>query len=105
MINKTSNKNAGSTKLEAFIVEPILMACMDDATIEEIGKRIEIQIPSHLSITKEYLFFLVEFGLVFYDGRRRIFSIGNEGWEMIHTLSRKKKSNVVDIKDIVIIIG
>ncbi len=102
MARKTYGKNSMYPELQAFIVEPILVACMDDATLDDIAKAIELYIPSPLPILKDYLFFLVEYGLVSYNGQKRLFSIDDEGWGMMHLLSRQKRINGIDSKDIVI---
>ncbi len=102
MVRKTYNKNSRSPDLQAFIVEPILVACMDDATIDEIAKEIATVIPSPYPILKDYLFFLIEYGLVSYNGLKRLFSIDDGGWEMMHLLGRQKRIDGIDIKDIVI---
>ncbi|MDQ4073105.1 MAG: hypothetical protein M3162_02240 [Thermoproteota archaeon] len=102
MANKTYSKNSQSPELQAFIVEPILVACMDDAAMDDIAKEVGKVIPSPFPILKDYLFFLIEYGLVSYNGQKRLFSMDDGGWEMMHLLRRQKRINGIDSKDIVI---
>jgi predicted transcriptional regulator len=104
MHNKIHNKNSKSPELQAFIVEPILIACMDDASIKDISKKAEMTLPSQLPILKHYLFYLIEYGFISYNGQRKYFSIEEEGWKMLHMISKEKKGNSIDSKDIVIIL-
>jgi len=104
MNNKTSNKKSSPPELQAFIVEPILNACIDDASMNDIARRAGLIGSSKIPILKYYLFYLIEYGFISYNGQKNVFSIEEEGWKMLHIINKKKKGDSIGSKDIVIIL-
>jgi hypothetical protein len=53
---------------------------------------------------KMYLFYMIEYGLVSYDGQKRVFTIEDGGIDLFDMINEEKTKHRTDIDDITIIL-
>jgi predicted transcriptional regulator len=76
-----------SLKLEAELVEIILEASANETTFSELRYLLSYAgLPHHT--LKKYLFFLIEYNLICYEGRDKVFVITKDGWNLLSTTAR-----------------
>ena len=102
-INNNNNiKSIKSPKLQGVIVEPILVYCINGISICELSFEIQRVIPLPYKALKKYLFYLISYELLSYDGQRQIYI--TEDGEIINLLDRigeEKRMTMTDTEDIV----
>lgn len=90
-----------SQELEAIIVEQILAICTNGARFNELKDAIQrIASFSHY-ILKKYLFYLIEYGTISYQGQNRVYVITWEGLNLLSIINIEKRIRQSD-RDIVI---
>jgi len=92
-----------SPKLQGFIVEPILMLCIDGSSFYEIASSLGESLLISSNMIKRYLFFLINYDLVSYNGQKRVFTIEIGGIKILSLIDNEKKEKT-RIEDIVITI-
>jgi predicted transcriptional regulator len=99
----THNKDIESPELQANIVDPILKLCVNKPHMLEISLKIQkmLSLPSY--IIKIYLFYLIDYEVISYDGQRKIFTITDGGYELLDTIEKETRRQKKDIKDISIV--
>jgi predicted transcriptional regulator len=96
------NKDIKPPNLEASIVEPILTICIDGSSIFEISWKIQtITRLSHTTI-KRYLFYLIDYEVIIYEGQKQTFKTTNEGHNLLGLIDKEKRQENMDIHDITI---
>ncbi len=104
MNSTASKKKIKSAKLQAVIVEHILVFCIKESSFYElIFETQRIFRLSHTTI-KKYLFYLISYELVSYDGRKQVYMTEDGGFDLLHAIKREKKMTMVNSEDIVITI-
>ena len=91
-----------SPELKAIIVEQILVVCVNRTRFNElfdIVRRIT-SLPRY--ILKKYLFQLIEYGIISYQGENQVYVITRTGLELLSIVNREKRTTQLDFKDIVI---
>ena len=83
--------------VDADMVKQILETCTSGATIVKLTKNIR-----DLPYLKEYLFYLVTFGLISYHGKRRLYKLTNKGCELLLLINDSVASPNSSGEDIVI---
>jgi predicted transcriptional regulator len=83
-----------SLKLEAELVEVILEACANETTFSELGYLLDYAYLPRDTL-KRYLFFLIEYDLISYNGRNKVLVITKEGWDVLSTASRTGIKSIV----------
>ena len=78
-------------RLDVKIVESILKACANEATILKL---LYIARISYHSL-KKYLFYLIEYDCITYQGEERAYKIGYEGWKLLSEIKTVKKIMMV----------
>jgi len=98
-----NNLNIEPPELQSLYLEPILIlywrysfTCL----LEIIHKKLSLP-RSRLKI-KKYLFHLINYKLVIYDGQRKIFLTKNEGINLLFSIYKEKKINKINSEDLVI---
>jgi hypothetical protein len=100
----TNQKNTKSPKLRALIVESILTSCVNGVSIYELSLKIQRIWPFPKRSLKKYLFFLINYELVSYDGQRQLFITEEGGLDLLHMINKEKKMTMANSEDIVITI-
>ncbi len=92
------NHKENSIYLKVSIVEPILVSCIEDASLSHLIIRLR-EVASK-SVLKEYLFHLVTGLFIGYDGKNKIFRISNCGLELLNLIYVQRERNIVDYADL-----
>jgi predicted transcriptional regulator len=69
------------------IVEYILLLCAGEATFDDL---IRFVISSSHIILKKYLFYLIEYDLISYNGQRQTYSVNDKGLEVLSRMIENK---------------
>jgi predicted transcriptional regulator len=96
------NKDIKSPELEASIVEPMLTICIEGLSIFEISWKIQTMMVLPYIIIKRYLFYLMDYEVMRYDGQKQIFTTTYEGHNLLDMIDKEKKQENNDINDIII---
>ena len=93
-----------SPKLKAVIVESILVYCHDGASICELSFEIQRIMPLPYNALKKYLFYLISYEILSYDGQRQVYVMEDGGYDLLDAINREKRKTMVNSEDIVITI-
>lgn len=99
----THNKDIEFPELQANIVEPILILCINKSSMFEISWKIQTMLSLPSYIIKNYLFYLIDYEVISYDGQKRIFTITDGGYELLYMIEKETRQENKDIKDISIV--
>jgi hypothetical protein len=90
--------------LQGCIVEPILLSCINGSFIYDIASSLQKILPISYDNLKMYLFYLIDYDLMSYNGQNQIFIIEDSGYDLLEMIDKEKRQGKNDIKDIVITI-
>jgi predicted transcriptional regulator len=76
--------------LSGNLIESILEACSNEASISEM-----INAGTSYYTIKKCLFYLIEFGMISYNGEKRVYHIRYEGWNLLSHINAAKKEMMV----------
>jgi predicted transcriptional regulator len=96
------NKGIKTPELKASIVEPMLTICIEGLSILEISWKIQTMMVLPFIIIKRYLFYLIDYEVMRYDGQKQIFTTTDEGHNLLDMIDKEKKQENNDINDITI---
>ena len=98
-----NNLNIEPPELQSLYLEPILIlywrysfTCL----LEIIHKKLSLP-RSRLKI-KKYLFHLINYELVIYDGQRKIYTTNAEGINLLFSIYKEKKLNKINSEDLMV---
>jgi predicted transcriptional regulator len=91
-----------SQELEAIIVEQILAICINGARFNELKDVTQRVASFSRYILKKYLFHLIEYGIISYQGQSQVYVITWEGLNLLSIINIEKRIRHSDIEDIVI---
>jgi hypothetical protein len=69
------------------IVECILLLCLRGATFDGLMRLLHLSSPGLL---KKYLFYLIDYDLIFYNGQNQVYMINNIGLEVLSRIIKEK---------------
>jgi hypothetical protein len=101
-MNVIHNNDSKSPVLQAVIIEPILISCINKASFYVLALAIQKMIPISIIEIKKYLFYLVDYGLVSYNGLQQVFTIEEGGFGLLDMIDREKRQEKINLKDITI---
>ncbi|MGN6346196.1 MAG: hypothetical protein ACTHME_00685 [Candidatus Nitrosocosmicus sp.] len=98
-------------RLQAIIVESILLSCNDGSSFNNLVLILQRKLfpssssprPSHHMI-KKHLFHLINYDLIKYSGQKQKYYLQDEGFDLLNWIKKEKIKLDVDIKDILITI-
>jgi predicted transcriptional regulator len=91
-----------SPELKAIIVEQILVVCVSRTRFYKLFDTIR-RITSFSRYTlKKYLFHLIEYGILSYQGENQVYVITRTGLDLLSIINVEKRITQLDIKDIAI---
>src|ERR687897_2962624 len=90
-----------SQELEAIIVDQILAICINGARFNELKDVTQRVASFSRYILKKYLFYLIEYGIISYQGQNQVYVITWEGLNLLSIINIEKRIRHSD-KDIVI---
>jgi predicted transcriptional regulator len=102
--NNNNNNNIRSPELKASIIEPILLHCINGVSICELSCEIQRLLPLPYNTLKKYLFYLVSYELISYNGQRQVYVTEDGGLDLLHKINREKRDTMVNNEDIIITI-
>jgi DNA-binding HxlR family transcriptional regulator len=83
-----------SPELEAVIVEQILVVCVNRTRFNELFDTIR-RITSFSRFTlKKYLFHLIEYGIISYQGKNQMYVTTRTGLDLLSIINREKRQQV-----------
>ena len=102
-IQKKKNiKNIEWPELQGAIIEPLLTSCLKKSSFNDIAYSIQKIMQISFRDLKRYLFYLIEYGLVSYDGQNQKFTIEDGGFDLLDMINEEKIQERTDINDITI---
>jgi hypothetical protein len=102
-INNNNNiKSIKSPKLQGEIVESILIYCINGISICELSFEIQKVIPLPHTTLKKYLFYLINYELLSYDGQHQIYITEDGGLDLLDRIGEEKRMTMTNTEDIVI---
>jgi predicted transcriptional regulator len=99
---KDQEKTKNILVMEAVIFQPILLMCLRGSSIQRINLNIQRLLPISSELIKKYLFYLVEYGLISYEGSRRSYFSTNEGITLLVKIERKKVTEKLTTSDLLL---
>ena len=101
-MNINHNKEIELPKLRADIIEFILTSCSKGESIECLLYNEKSLASFNKNIIKKYLFFLIEYEIVSYNGQKQIFIIEKKGYDLLNIIEEEKRNGNTDIHNILI---
>jgi Tfp pilus assembly ATPase PilU len=99
---KDQEKTKNILVMEAVIFQPILLICLRGSSIQRINLNIQRLLPISSELIKKYLFYLIEYGLISYDGSSRSYFSSNEGITLLVKIERKKVTEKLTTSDLLL---
>jgi hypothetical protein len=96
------NKDIKSPALQAAVVEAILKLCVNGITMYDLKLKTDSILSLMYDIAKKYLFYLIDYGLVSYNGQKQIFVIEDGGNDLLCMIEKKKRQLTTNINNITI---
>ncbi len=92
-------------ELQSVIIESILTSCINGSTINHHMYAMQRILPLFsYAILKKYLFYLIDYELVSYNGKDQTFVIEVGGHDLLEWIKINEKNKITRSKDVVIII-
>jgi hypothetical protein len=102
-VNRTfTNKNANSVCLRVAITEPILVACIDGASLSEICLGVQKTISTTKRDIRNYLFHFINTFLVSYKGIRKMYFITPRGLDVLELIYFQRERGIGNYADLTI---
>ncbi|HKR74040.1 MAG TPA: hypothetical protein VJR94_08005 [Candidatus Nitrosocosmicus sp.] len=97
----TSDKKSGEKiVMKAVILQPILMSCFEGVTISHLYSTISSIISIDKEAVKKYLFYMIEFNLITYQGKIKSFFIANDGINLLLQIESMKSRESLNTNQI-----
>ena len=90
------------TGIKGIIVEQILVVCVNRTRFNELFDTILTIASFPRYILKKYLFHLIEYSIISYQGKNQVYVITRTGLELLSIVNREKRTTQLDFKDIVV---
>ncbi len=97
-----SNTNLKSPELQASIIEPILLSCIDGVSFHFLQLIMQNMSQIYSYELKRYLFYLIDYGVISYNGLNHAYRIKNGGLGLLDMIKKEKIQEKVDINKITI---
>ena len=88
--------------MQAVIFQPILLMCVKGSPIQSIYWNIQRLLPISEELIKKYIFYLIEYGLISYNGNNRSFFTSNAGVNLLFKIERKKLIEKITTSEILL---
>ncbi len=99
-----SDADNQSPDLQSNLLEHILLHCIGGCLLSDLVKLIQsvVLMPLSFNTTKQYLYHLINYELVSYDGKRKFFITKNDGLDLLSIIHREKKMAGIKSEDLII---
>ena len=99
---KDEEKTQNILVMQAIIFQPILLLCLKGASIQSIYWNIQKLLPISDELTKKYLFYLIEYGLMSYNGNNHSYFSSDAGVNLLLKIERKKLTEKITTSEILL---
>ena len=99
---RDQNKIQNILVMQAVIFQPILLMCLRGSSIHSINLTIQRLLPISSELIKKYLFYLIEYGLISYDGSSRSYFSSDDGITLLLKIERKKVTEKLTTSDLLL---
>lgn len=99
---KDEEKTQNILVMQAIIFQPILLMCLRGSSICRINLTIQRLLPISSELIKKYLFYLIEYGLLSYDGGSRSYFSSDDGIILLLKIERKKVTEKLTTSDLLL---
>ena len=88
--------------MQAVIFQPILLMCLKGSPLHTIYLNIQRILPISDELIKKYLFYLIEYGLISYNGNNHTFFSSDSGLNLLLKIERKKLIEKITTSEILL---
>lgn len=88
--------------MQAVIFQPILIMCLKGSSIQSIYCNIQRLLPISDELIKKYLFYLIEYGLINYNGNNKSYFSSDAGVNLLFKIERKKVTEKITTSEILL---
>ena len=88
--------------MQAVILQPILLMCLKGSQIRSIYLNIQRLLPISDELIKKYLFYLIEYGLISYNGNNHSYFSSDAGLNLLFKIERKKLTEKITTSEILL---
>ena len=99
---KDEEKTQNILVMQAVIIQPILLMCLRGSSIHRIDLTIQRLLPISSELIKKYLFYLIEYGLISYDGSSQSYFSSDDGINLLLKIERKKVTEKLTTSDLLL---
>ena len=99
---KDEEKTQNILVMQAIIFQPILLLCLKGAPIQSIYWNIQKLLPISDELIKKYLFYLIEYGLISYNGNNHSYFSSDAGVNLLFKIERKKLTEKITTSEILL---
>ena len=99
---KDQEKTQNILVMQAVIIQPILLMCLRGSSIHRIDLTIQRLLPISSELIKKYLFYLIEYGLISYDGISQSYFSSDDGITLLLKIERKKVTEKLTTSDLLL---
>lgn len=92
--------------LKVFIIEPILISCIDKTSFAAIYTYVQRVSPNITeSETKEHLYYLIDGSFINYIGKSKIYSLSQDGIDLLNLIYSQRIERVIGYSNLIIKVG
>ena len=107
LLNMSESKEIASKimkkkMMKAFIIEPILLCCLYSVSFNFLLLKTQKIFQISYYDLKNYLFYLIEYGVISYNGQIQAYKIEKDGLDLLNIIKKETTQRKVNIKDITI---
>jgi hypothetical protein len=88
--------------MQAVILQPILLMCLKGSQIRSIYLNIQRLLPISDELIKKYLFYLIEYGLITYNGTNHSYFSSDAGVNLLFRIEHKKFTEKITTSEILL---
>jgi len=88
--------------MQAAIFQPILLLCLKGSRIQSIFWNVQKLLPISDELIKKYLFYLIEYGLISYNGKDHSYFSSDAGVNLLFRIERKKLTEKITTSEILL---
>ncbi len=99
---KDEEKTQNILVMQAIIFQPILLMCLKGSPVQSIYCNIQRLLPISDELIKKYLFYLIEYGLISYNGNNHSFYSSDAGLNLLFKIEHKKVTEKVTTSEILL---
>ena len=88
--------------MQAVIFQPMLLLCLKGSPIQSIYLNVQKLLPISDELIKKYLFYLIEYGLISYNGNNHSYFSSDAGVNLLTKIERKKLTEKITTSEILL---